>query len=298
MVDLRSLTYEGKRYGGRRIGHDGCMQVSCADSNSSNGFQGRGAHGRDVARLSANGRYSRYGMSRSGTFRWLRDRIACVLLARPWRVLLVFAFAQDARPRAVPIYTATTPALSAHTFAAHNNHHLRTPFTAMSGTSTPDRETQLLDIGQQCTAPSCMLIDFLPFKCHHCAHAFCGDHFLPEAHKCDSFDVSKHNRVAPSCPLCNTPVAIPLGQDPNIRMEAHINTECSLMSGKSRKSSHPTCARAKCGKVLYAPIQCAVSVQLFWERNDVLTAVSEMQAAVLPATSLPDFPYLHAERFR
>ncbi|KAH9936365.1 uncharacterized protein B0H18DRAFT_973581 [Fomitopsis serialis] len=133
----------------------------------------------------------------------------------------------------------------------------------MSGSSTPERDAGLLAIGQQCSASSCMLVDFLPFKCHHCSHPFCGEHFLPEAHKCDKFDASKHNRVAPSCPLCNTPVAVPPGQDPNIRMEMHINSECSVMTGKTRKSSHPTCARAKCGKVLYAPIQCDKCKQQF-----------------------------------
>ena len=60
-------------------------------------------------------------------------------------------------------------------------------------------------------------------------------------------------------PLCNTPVAIPPGQDPNIRMERHINNECSVMTGRKAKSSTPTCARPKCGKVLFSPIRCDVS---------------------------------------
>lgn len=77
--------------------------------------------------------------------------------------------------------------------------------------------------------------------------------------------VSHHIARALSCsrtflgPLCNTPVAIPPGEDPNIRMERHINAECSVMTGKSgRIRSQPVCARGKCGKVLYAPIACNV----------------------------------------
>ena len=63
----------------------------------------------------------------------------------------------------------------------------------------------------------------------------------------------------PSGPLCNEIVAIPPGQDPNIRMEQHISTQCSVMTGKSGKAkSGPTCARGKCGKVLFAPIRCDV----------------------------------------
>ncbi|KAI0648096.1 hypothetical protein C8Q79DRAFT_905387 [Trametes meyenii] len=127
----------------------------------------------------------------------------------------------------------------------------------MSGSVTPERDNQLLDIGKQCSHPSCLVVDFLPFKCQHCAHAFCGDHFLPAAHQCEKYDAAKHDRVAPSCPLCNTPVAIPPGQDPNIRMEQHINAECSVMTGKSgRTKSTPKCARPKCGKVLFSPIRC------------------------------------------
>jgi len=129
----------------------------------------------------------------------------------------------------------------------------------MSGTSTPaqDRDTQLLSIGQQCSHPSCLLIDFLPFKCQHCAEPYCGEHFPVAAHKCDKYDESKYNRVAPSCPLCNAPIAIRPGLDPNIRMEQHITSDCSAMTGKSGKSkSTPVCARGKCRKVLFAPIRC------------------------------------------
>ncbi|KAG9315708.1 hypothetical protein JVU11DRAFT_3355 [Chiua virens] len=127
----------------------------------------------------------------------------------------------------------------------------------MVSDTNAEQDTQLLAVGQQCSESSCLLVDFLPFKCQHCSKNFCGDHFLVAAHHCPQYDESKHNRVAPGCPLCNTPVAIPPGEDPNIRMERHINTECSVMTGKSgRTRSQPLCARGKCGKVLYAPIAC------------------------------------------
>ncbi|THH20080.1 hypothetical protein EW146_g1182 [Bondarzewia mesenterica] len=128
----------------------------------------------------------------------------------------------------------------------------------MSGSSvTPGRDQQLLFIGQQCSDRSCQLVDFLPIKCQHCSQPFCADHYLPAAHRCDKYDEHQHNRVAPSCPLCNIPIAIPPGEDPNIRMERHFNYDCSVMTGKSGKAkSTPTCAKAKCGKVLFAPIPC------------------------------------------
>ncbi|KZT25404.1 hypothetical protein NEOLEDRAFT_1133781 [Neolentinus lepideus HHB14362 ss-1] len=122
--------------------------------------------------------------------------------------------------------------------------------------SDTQRNDQLLSIGAQCSEATCHLVDFLPFKCQHCNQRYCGDHFKPDAHKCPKYDESKLNRVAPACPLCNTPVAIPPGQDPNIRMERHINTECSVMTGKAPKKTGQICGKPKCGKVMFASITC------------------------------------------
>lgn len=147
--------------------------------------------------------------------------------------------------------------------------------SAMASHTNAEQDTQLLSVGKQCSESSCLLVDFLPFKCQHCSKSFCGEHFLVAAHHCPQYDERKHDRIAPSCeslaqpsahlltyvpgPLCNTPVAIPPGEDPNIRMERHISTECNVMTGKSgRARSQPVCARGKCGKALYAPIPCNV----------------------------------------
>ncbi|KAI3607698.1 sec14 cytosolic factor [Moniliophthora roreri] len=123
-------------------------------------------------------------------------------------------------------------------------------------TPAPERDQQLLSIGKQCSHEACHLVDFLPFKCQHCQESFCQEHFKVEDHSCPKYDASKHNRVAPSCPFCNNPVAIPPGQDPNVRMEQHFEKECPVMLGKTVKKSTPVCERGKCGKVLYAPIRC------------------------------------------
>ncbi|KAJ8523189.1 hypothetical protein ONZ45_g323 [Pleurotus djamor] len=130
--------------------------------------------------------------------------------------------------------------------------------------STPERDSHLLSIGKQCSDPACLLVDFLPFKCQHCEQSYCGEHFKVEAHKCPSYDESKFDRIAPNCPLCNSPVAIPPNQDPNIRMEQHLTRDCSVMTGKDAKSrSGPVCARVKCGKTLIAPIKCTQCKQQF-----------------------------------
>ncbi|KAF9464221.1 hypothetical protein BDZ94DRAFT_1257299 [Collybia nuda] len=120
-----------------------------------------------------------------------------------------------------------------------------------------DRDAQLLAIGKQCSHPSCLLVDFLPFKCQHCEEAFCQEHFTVSAHHCPKYDESKHNRVAPDCPFCHTPVAVRPNQDPNVRMEEHFNNECSVITGKTGKArTMPICARVNCKKVLFQPIQC------------------------------------------
>ncbi|KAF9644589.1 hypothetical protein BDM02DRAFT_3131665 [Thelephora ganbajun] len=129
--------------------------------------------------------------------------------------------------------------------------------------ATPQPSTGLLAVGHQCSAQYCNLVDFLPFKCQHCEQKFCGEHYLPASHKCDKYDERKHNRVAPSCPLCNTPVAIPVGQDPNIRMELHITNDCSVMTGRTKESTQPRCASPRCKKLLFAPIRCDKCNQQF-----------------------------------
>ena len=59
-------------------------------------------------------------------------------------------------------------------------------------------------------------------------------------------------------PICNIPVAVRPGQDPNVRMEIHLETECSVVTGKVKTKSTPTCARGNCKKVLFSPIRCDV----------------------------------------
>jgi len=127
----------------------------------------------------------------------------------------------------------------------------------MSSATESPQSKELLSVGHQCHAKQCYMVDFLPFKCDHCKHAFCAEHFKPEEHSCEKYDPSKHDRVAPTCPLCNKPVAIPIGQDPNIRMDLHINKECEVTTGRAGKvDSMPLCSRGRCGKRLFAPIRC------------------------------------------
>jgi AN1-like zinc finger protein len=76
----------------------------------------------------------------------------------------------------------------------------------------PSRDQQMLAVGSQCSHPSCHLVDFLPFKCQHCANSYCADHFKPASHSCPKYDEAKYNRVAPDCEHCSCTISYRLIQ--------------------------------------------------------------------------------------
>jgi len=117
----------------------------------------------------------------------------------------------------------------------------------------------LLAAGTKCSAAQCGLHDYLPYKCQFCSQSFCSSHFRPAAHHCEK-EVSR-DRIAPPCPLCSTPVSVPVGEEPDTAMERHFETACEVMGQKKRGT--PRCARHKCGKVLYSPIRCDSCKELF-----------------------------------
>ncbi|KAF8501087.1 hypothetical protein F5888DRAFT_1678979 [Russula emetica] len=159
--------------------------------------------------------------------------------------------------------------------------------------TNPIHDQQMLAVGRQCSHQSCRLVDFLPFKCQHCANSYCADHFKPVSHSCPKYDEAKFNRVAPDCPLCNEPVPIPPGEDPSLRMERHLNVDCSVMTGRSQKASAtPRCPRPKCGKLLFAPIQCDKCRQKFCPEHRFPSShnCSSISSTVLPPRSAPIKP--------
>lgn len=155
--------------------------------------------------------------------------------------------------------------------------------------SSNEPEAHLLGLGTLCSYPHCSLLDFLPFKCPHCpgSPAFCAEHFHPHC----STAHAHLDRVAPNCPLCGDPVAIPPGEDPNVRMERHISRFCEVMNasgGQKGKGGSKICARGKCGKVLFAPIECSVSRAFSGHTvNDINDDRTEMSQGILPSASFP-----------
>ncbi|CAG7853541.1 SubName: Full=Uncharacterized protein {ECO:0000313/EMBL:CCA73316.1} [Serendipita indica DSM 11827] len=114
--------------------------------------------------------------------------------------------------------------------------------------------TDLLSAGTTCSHDACRTIDFLPFKCSHCAQSFCTEHWKPADHDCKQYDAAAEDRILPQCPFCSKPVLVLPKQDPNDAMEAHIDRDCAVFTGKKRRG--PVCGNKKCGKALISPIVC------------------------------------------
>lgn len=119
--------------------------------------------------------------------------------------------------------------------------------------------TDLLHAGTSCSHPACRTIDFLPFKCSHCTHSFCTEHWQPTQHDCPKYDPAQYDRIVPQCPFCSKPVNVTPGQDVNAAMERHIDNDCHVFVGKKKRG--PVCENKKCGKSLISPIICQVSIR-------------------------------------
>ncbi|RCH92746.1 zinc finger, AN1-type domain, partial [Rhizopus azygosporus] len=108
------------------------------------------------------------------------------------------------------------------------------------------------DLGKRCTAPACNLYDFLPYTCIYCKHIFCQEHFKLQDHHCPSLNDPNMDIRVPTCPICEKPVSVPRGQDPNIRMNEHIQNNCADLKPKNDN----TCRKKGCTTKMLVPMQC------------------------------------------
>ncbi|KAF9193330.1 zinc finger, AN1-type domain [Haplosporangium sp. Z 767] len=86
---------------------------------------------------------------------------------------------------------------------------------------------ELPSIGKHCSDATCSQLDFLPFTCQYCKKIYCQDHWRLEGHNCPNKDkATQQDQRVPICPLCDKPVPVKKGEDPNLRMEQHISAGC------------------------------------------------------------------------
>lgn len=57
-----------------------------------------------------------------------------------------------------------------------------------------------------------------------------SDHMSYSSHQCQS--AYKKNVQVPMCPLCNKPVPIPRGQEPDFTVGQHIDNDCRFTEGR------------------------------------------------------------------
>ncbi|KAH8555904.1 hypothetical protein BGW37DRAFT_152046 [Umbelopsis sp. PMI_123] len=121
---------------------------------------------------------------------------------------------------------------------------------------------ELPQVGKQCTQSSCRQLDFLPFTCPNCNKIFCQDHWKREDHKCPSLQDPNADFRVPTCPICSNPVPVKRGEDPNLRMNQHIESGCK---DKQTSTSPPSnvCRQQGCKTKLLVPMICSSCKQSY-----------------------------------
>ncbi|KAL7746018.1 hypothetical protein RI367_008672 [Sorochytrium milnesiophthora] len=114
---------------------------------------------------------------------------------------------------------------------------------------------ELYHVGTHCHDKSCNALDFLPFTCHHCKHVYCQEHWKPAAHSCPDQPAGV---VVPVCPLCDNPVPLARGDDPNAAVDAHIRRNCAVRTSVSSKPVYAggRCAADRCAAKCLVPVTC------------------------------------------
>ncbi|ORY87171.1 hypothetical protein LY90DRAFT_498412 [Neocallimastix californiae] len=112
------------------------------------------------------------------------------------------------------------------------------------------------DLGKQCHLKECKQLDFLPFTCEYCKHVFCKEHWKPESHRCEKESTERKDFHTTICPLCGKIVPIKRDEDPNIRVNKHINDNCSDPGTSTSTSTKKTCQYKGCKTKQLIPFVC------------------------------------------
>ncbi|KAJ8953580.1 hypothetical protein NQ318_003002 [Aromia moschata] len=114
---------------------------------------------------------------------------------------------------------------------------------------------ELPHLGNNCSKSDCNKLDFLPIKCDTCGHLFCDEHYSYTTHDC--VNAYKKNNQVPVCPLCNKPIPVQKGQQPDAVVGAHIDTDCQSDPAKSRRKVFTNkCSAKRCKTKEVIPVVC------------------------------------------
>lgn len=92
---------------------------------------------------------------------------------------------------------------------------------------------ELPHLGKHCSQSTCKQLDFLPVKCDACEKVFCKEHVLYHNHNCDAS--YKKDVQVPVCPLCNQPIPVNRGEQPDIKVGEHIDRDCQSDPAKEKR---------------------------------------------------------------
>lgn len=110
-------------------------------------------------------------------------------------------------------------------------------------------------LGTNCALTTCKHLDFLPLKCDACSKLFCKEHIKYTEHSCENSYKKDHQ--VPVCPLCNKPVPVPRGQQPDIKVGEHIDRDCqSDPAVAKRKAYLNRCSLKGCKQKELIPVRC------------------------------------------
>lgn len=101
----------------------------------------------------------------------------------------------------------------------------------------------LSDHGAHCTIAACNQKDFLPFTCDCCSQIFCKEHFRHADHDCKQAS-GRDSRVL-MCVVCEQPVKMVPGEDPNVTLDRHMHESCT-----GRAIKKPKCPVVGCKQTL------------------------------------------------
>ncbi|XP_023719218.1 cyclic AMP-responsive element-binding protein 3-like protein 2 isoform X2 [Cryptotermes secundus] len=112
------------------------------------------------------------------------------------------------------------------------------------------------DLGKHCSDPTCKQLDYLPLKCEACENIFCREHVSYKSHACPS--AYKKDVQVPVCPLCNTPIPVKRGVQPDIAVGAHIDSDCMSDPAKNRRKVFTNkCSGKNCHVKEIVPVMCS-----------------------------------------
>jgi len=118
------------------------------------------------------------------------------------------------------------------------------------------------ELGANCALITCKQLDFLPLKCDACSKLFCKEHIKYTDHSCENS--YKKDFQVPVCPLCNKPVPVPRGQQPDIKVGEHIDRDCqSDPAVAKRKAYLNRCSLKGCKQKELIPVRCESCRQNF-----------------------------------